>query len=51
MACEEPDRLAESNRKVREALRACEQQLERAREMLRKSRKDNDEQFTDYRPQ
>lgn len=47
MARDDGDNLKEVNRRLTAALRDCEEQLERARQMLRKTRQDKDRQFTD----
>jgi hypothetical protein len=47
MAREDPHRLQETNRRLREALGACEEQLESTRQMIRESRQDNDKALAD----
>lgn len=42
MAREDPEKLREVNTKLRQAIRDCEQQLEEAREALRRTKQDND---------
>ena len=42
MAREDPEKLREVNAKLRQAIRDCEEQLEMAREALRRTKQDND---------